>query len=391
MHDRYRRRLADTAAGGRPVAIWLLVRRFRCLVSACPRRTFAEQIKGLTYRYGRRSVLQRSVLEAVSLALAGRAGARLAKTLGATVNGNTLLRLLRALPAPGTDSSPRVLGVDDFALRRGHVYATVLIDIETGRPVDVLPDRTAETLTAWLNDHPGAEIVCRDRASAYAEAVRTAVPDAVQVADRFHVWKNLGEAVERSVAAHRTCLKTPVPEPAGDKTEQVERPRTGKYLTNTHERHAAVHQLSDKGVGTQTIAKLLHLDPKTVRRYAQAATSEELIVRPRSDTSPLRRYQAYLTHRWSEGCTDTSRLHAEIRELGYRGSDRTVRRWIEPLRALPNPGLKVSDAPTVRQVNGWLTRHPDSSAATRSSSSSTSWPAAPNSPPEPNRSATSPR
>lgn len=236
-----------------------------------------------------------------------------------------------------------------------------MTDIESGRPVAVLPDRTAETLTAWLNDHPGIEIVCRDRASSYAEAVRTAVPDAIQVADRFHLWKNLAESVEKCVAIHRSCLKSSDQEPAGeDPVGRTERPRDGKYLTNTHERHATVHELADKGVGTHTIAKLLHLDPKTVRRYAQAVSPEELIVRPRSDHSPLRPYQAYLNHRWNEGCTDSGRLHAEIRALGYRGSDRTVRRWLEPLRALPGPVLKISDAPSVRRVTGWLTRHPDS-------------------------------
>ncbi|MHC3474880.1 ISL3 family transposase [Streptomyces sp. 7R007] len=260
VHGGYRRRLADLSAAGRQVLIDLLVRRFLCPSAACGRCTFVEQVDGLPERFARRTPLLRRSLEKIALALAGRPGARLAAHLSIPTSANSLIRPVRRLPDKHVDAAPRVLGVDDFALKKGHVYGTIILDMETGERIDVLPDRTAETLTAWLRAHPGAEIVCRDRASAYAEAVRTACPDATQVADRFHLWKNLCEAVEKCVATHRSCLVEPTGDAPADTTaEQAVTGRLeGMRLIRRRERHAAVHALYDKGVPIQAIR-----DPRT--------------------------------------------------------------------------------------------------------------------------------
>ncbi|MFI6123331.1 transposase [Streptomyces sp. NPDC051064] len=195
-----------------------------------------------------------------------------------------MLRLVRRLPDKQFDAAPRVLGIDDFALKKGHVYGTIILDMETGERVDVLPDRTAETLTAWLRAHPGAEIVCRDRASAYAEAVRTARPDAIRVADRFHLWKNLCEAVEKCVATHHSCLTEPTEDASAYATveQEVSGRAEGMRVIRRRERHAAVHALYDKGIPIQAISETLGLDRRTVRRYAHAATAEDASLGTRS-------------------------------------------------------------------------------------------------------------
>jgi hypothetical protein len=157
VHSRYERRLADTAVAGREVVIQLRVRRFFCASKACAKKTFAEQVPGLTIRYGRVSTALREVLRAIALALGGRAGERLASRLATDVNRMTLIRLLRGLPGPAVTRAPKVLGVDEFALRRGHIYGTLLVDVQTRRPVDILP----ETVGGLVRGLAGRPARCR--------------------------------------------------------------------------------------------------------------------------------------------------------------------------------------------------------------------------------------
>jgi transposase len=358
VHSRYQRTLADTASGGQELLIHLETRRFFCGNSGCAKATFAEQVPGLTTRYGRRTCPLQAVLQAVGLALGGRAGARLTGRLACSASRSTLLRLIRAAPDP-PDKTPLVLGVDDFALRKGHVYGTVLVDIDTRRPVDILPERSAESFQAWLEAHPGVEIICRDRGGCYAEGAAEGAPLATQVADRWHLWHNLAEAVERAVTSHRSCLQEPAPEPGPGPPVEQAAPLPEKGLAaRTRARHAEVHALLARGLTITEISRTLRLERKTVRRYATATTADQLIGGTRlSRPGLLGPYQAYLHQRWDEGCRSTSQLHQELRERGYRGSLRTLRRLTAQLRcdtAIPTP----PPAPKPRKVTSWLLTPP---------------------------------
>jgi hypothetical protein len=245
----------------------------------------------VTQRHQRRTAGLRGLLERVALALAGLAGARLAGVLGAVVSRFTLIRLIRALPDPEI-GQVTILGVDDSAKRKGHSYATVLLDMESHRPVDLLPDRKAGTFAGWLKAHPGVRVICRDRAGAYASGGREGAPDAVQVADRFHLWQNLGEAVEKAVFTHRADLREPAPE-AGEAAVMVPEPaqtaaplpepdgyrdvcgRERRLVTRHRERHAAAHARLAAGMPAAAIARDLSLDRHTVDRFAHAASLEE--------------------------------------------------------------------------------------------------------------------
>ncbi|MER6504191.1 ISL3 family transposase [Streptomyces sp. NPDC001455] len=296
VHDRYQRRLRDLPLADQGFVIRLTVRRFICGSGQCPRRTFAEPFSRLTVPYARFTTRLNRALERVGLALAGRAGARLAAQMGFGAGRMTLLRRVMALPDPWF-STPRVLGVNDFAIRRGQTYSTVLTSVEDHRVVDVLPTREAGPLAAWLNRHPGVEIICRDRAGAYAEGARRGAPDALQVADRFHLWQGLGRAVETCVAAHRDCLRNPTPSgmqsqdtrPASDRPQDDSTP-VGRRAERKRAAHALVHELLAQGHSRRAIARhlgwgLKHRAP--VRERGTLAGHHPRQPTPAQQTGPL--------------------------------------------------------------------------------------------------------
>ena len=375
IQSHYERRLADLPCSGVAVRLLLQVRRFFCDNAACQRRIFSEGFPGLVRPYARRTERLQATLQRIGLALGGEGGARLAAQLGMPVSPDTVLRQLHHTPVPAA-VTPRVLGVDDWAYRRGYRYGTLLVDLERHRPVELLPDRQAETLADWLKEHPGVEIICRDRGGSYAKGARDGAPNACQVADRWHLLKNLREAVERLLGQHRRDLQqvaevqaaaapppmtlptpaepsTPPPPPAP--LASAERARQARRQGRLA-RYQQVTAWHGQGVPIRTIAQRLKMGRNTVRRYLRAEAFPERASRRRK----IAPFLPYLKHRWQAGCHVAATLWGELVEQGFKGSLNTVKRAVQPWRqAAADGGNKISwqspvTAPSPRQVSWWL-------------------------------------
>jgi transposase len=365
VHDRYERRLADAPIAGRAVVIRLAVRRFRCGNPACPAATFAEQVEGLTARGARPTPVLAAMLTATGLALAGRAGARLAAALAMPASRHGLVRLVMALPDP--DPGPvAVLGVDDFSFRRGRSYGTLLIDMGTGRPVGLLEGREAGPLQAWLEAHPGTKVICRDRAGAYAEGARAGAPGAVQVADRWHLWHNLAGHVRDEAARHRSCLAVqPGPQPAAPPPDlgtaaAARRARDSARGSRALARHAAVQDQRAAGATIAQAAAALGLSRSTVRRSWQPAAEDDLLATARGRRpSLLDPHKPYLGQRWAQGATSARQLHREITARGYPGGYGLVRTYLQALRAVAPPPPPPPAPPKASDITRWITTRPD--------------------------------
>jgi transposase len=373
VHSRYERMLRDLPWHGATVRLRLLARRFYCRSPDCCRKIFAERLAGVVRRHGRSTQRFRQTLALIGYALGGEAGARLAERMGIESSSDTILRTLKEDEPDSDTRAVRVLGVDDWAWRKAQRYGTILVDLERRRPVDLLADRSATSLERWLHDHPGVEVIARDRSNCYAEAATNAAPEATQVADRFHLLSNLTAAAERALEQIRIELpvdeSVPVipPEPNSaqpipNRESQLSRQRRQRRV----ERYNEVMRLYKEGHSQKTISRMVGLERKTVRRFLRSGQFPE---RGKAKHKPgqVEQFRQYLEQRWKQGCHNATQLWREIRDRGYSGGRGMVARMVSSFRA---PGTKyfrtaaaqprsrrVSSSP--HQIASLLVRRPE--------------------------------
>jgi len=343
VHSHYTRTLADLPWQGRQAKLQVRARRFRCVTAGCLRQVFAERLPDVAQPQARRTVRLHGIQRHIGFALGGEPGARLAARLAMPVSGATLLRLVRA-STPAVMPPPHVIGVDDWAWRRGRRYGTIICDLERRKVIDLLPDRSAGTLAAWLRQH-GQEVstVSRDRSGAYADGIRSGAPEAVQVADRWHLVVNASDALRQVLDRHQRQLREAaqfcashdgVPLAVVRKqraSTQADR-RQGALREQRGMRYEEVARLQQEGVPIKRIAQQLGMARNTVRRWLRAG--EVPIYRRATGRSALDGHLRYVEQRLAEGCRNTAQLWRELRDRGFTGGYDIVRRWAIRRRAL---------------------------------------------------------
>ena len=375
LHSRYSRVLRDLPWQGSSVDLRLDVRRFRCRSRDCPRVTFAEALPLVCPRYGRQTNRLSETIRLIGYVLGGEAGARLSERLGMKTSPDTVLRRLKLGPSVPVQGA-KAVGVDDWAWRKGQRYGTILVNLETHAPIDLLPDRSADSLAAWLESHPGEEVISRDRAGLYADGATRGAPQAIQVADRFHLLCNLTSAVERVLEQKRSALATAVPSPIAEpspppvdstpaakpRCEQISEERRQHRV----DRYSEVVALSRNGMSQQEISRTLHMGRKTIRRFLRAGQFPER-AKPHRKPPGVNAFQEYLTRRWTEGCHNATKLWHEIQDQGYAGGRSTLARFVFTLRTKGTkyfrktmaPRQPKAKPPSPRQAAMLLARRPE--------------------------------
>ena len=370
-HSWYRRTAMDLPWRKSTVRLRVRARRFFCDQATCPRKIFAERFTGLLPRYGRRTEDATKLLLAFAQRAGGEAGARLARAAGLPTSPDTLRRLLRKQEFP-VSAAPAELGVDDFAFRRRQHYGLLLVDLADRRPIDVLPDDEATTLATWLRAHPGAQIIARDRGLPIRDGVILGAPNAIQIADRFHLLRNVVDALDQLQRQRRAAgsaafghgvrappVATPDPPPSPDpisKSKPGERQRSFRAGPDQWERARA---LRAQGWSVRAIGREISLSPKTVRRLLNRATppSQEY-VHHRPVPRLVEPFLPYLLQRWADGCRNGRQLTRDIQQLGYCGGGSSVR-WMIARWRPPKTPRQPKRRLLTRHVPWLLLRAPD--------------------------------
>lgn len=367
FHSSYQRQLQDLPWQGLSVRLRLRVRRFRCRNPSCARKIFVERLPEVARAYARQTDRLREIIRCVGFVTGGLPGSRLLARLAIAVSDDTVLRCLKLPPVADAELEPvHCLGVDDWAWHKGQQYGTILVDLERHCVLDLLPERSATSFAAWLARHPTVSVISRDRCGLYAEGAQLGLPDAQQVADRFHLLLNLSTAVERALEEQSSRLRVSVPQPnppptAGNGPPALTRPQRLKqeHRQRRLELYQKVVQLYREGNSQRRIGQLLPIQRKTVRRWLRAGEFPERKVAVRKPAQ-VHAFAAYLEQRWSEGCHNATQLFREIRAQGYRGQRGMVAEFLSGWRS--SSPLVAASAPqkmAPRSVAVLITRTPD--------------------------------
>jgi transposase len=394
VHSRYRRTLIDLPISGQRVILHVQVRRFRCPTASCPRQIFAERLPDLAAPFARRSQPLQAALAQIGFALGGEAGARLAGHLGMPTSPATLLRLIRTAPVPDP-GTPRVIGVDDWAYKCGLRYGSIVCDLERHQVIDLLPDRSADSVATWLRTRPSIEVVARDRSGLYADGIARGAPQAIQVADRWHLIDNLAETLEKFLLHKGALLKqaaaciAAVAAPVAAQTsqladdavyqgkrrnptphlwEQRADAESARRLALRHAKYEAVCALHAKGATIMDIARTVGVTRRTVYRYLNDGPPQRRRPTAYGRRRVLEPWEPYLLKRWEEGCHTATRLWREICDQGFAYSVTNVQRFCAQLRRQGGTPQRLARSrspftsvrgPTARRVASLFVQRPE--------------------------------
>ena len=338
VHSYYDRTLADLSFGIRKVILHLDVRRFFCINPECKHATFSEPLPDLAIRYARRTNQLHQALRDIAFESGGEGGSKLAKNLYyGEISPDTLLRIIRGT-SQDHHPTPRYLGVDDWAMRKGRKYGTILVDLERHAVVDLLPDRTSEVLETWLKAHPGVELITRDRSGSYSEGATRGAPNAIQIADRFHLLANLTETLKQIIERNPGVLKISQPCPGSSTPENIETEPVAEQkvaqtisagLTHKQELYRQVQELHQQKMSYRSIAKSLGMTTNTAMKYANLPEPPAKQIRSSRKTLG---FEQYIAKRWDAGTRAPKQLFLELGKLGYHGSYKTITRYVAALR-----------------------------------------------------------
>jgi transposase len=359
VNGHYHRRPADLPCGGYHVRLDWRVRRFFCDNPMCPRQTFGERFPTIVKQYARRTNRLATQQQRIAFEVGGKVGERVSAIVQAPTSRDTHLRLIRQTPEPALET-PRILGIDDWAKRKGHHYGTILVDLEKRQPVDLLPDRTADLLAEWLAEHPGVEIITRDRSGEYAQGATRGAPEAIQVADRFHLLQNLTEVLKRMfdstpkklreidhLAAEETTVKETAVENVALLLEDNPSPAVTTNITPSKSendrafeavcieqtqtmaqlRFAEVKALQKQGLSKRDVSKQAGVSRRTVRRYWPLDEYPEKQHGYQSVSTVLP-FHAYVVEHWQTTCQNRQQLFLALQAQGYSGSYPSVWRYV---------------------------------------------------------------